>query len=233
MNNVERPTILIATPHARYNALEAVLRRRLDCTIVRARQREELTAARLNEWKPRYVFLPQWSWKIPSEVHEAFECVIFHMTDVPFGRGGSPLQNLIARGFEETKLTALRCADEMDAGPVYLKRDLSLLGTAEEILLRASEIMADMITQIVKDRPAPVPQDGEPTLFKRRTPGDGDLTTARSLRQAYDLIRMLDGEAYPPAFLDMGPFRLELSRASLRPDAVMADVRIRLKGDGE
>jgi methionyl-tRNA formyltransferase len=68
---------------------------------------------------PRYVFFAHWSWKIPRAVYEAHECVIFHMTDVPFGRGGSPLQNLISRGIYETKLSALRCVEEMDAGPVY------------------------------------------------------------------------------------------------------------------
>ncbi len=30
-----------------------------------------------------------------------FECVCFHMTDVPYGRGGSPLQNLIIREPQE------------------------------------------------------------------------------------------------------------------------------------
>ena len=48
------------------------------------------------------------------------------MTDVPFGRGGSPLQNLISRGIYETKISAFRCVAEMDAGPVYPKRPFSL-----------------------------------------------------------------------------------------------------------
>ncbi len=37
-----------------------------------------------------------------------------HMTDVPYGRGGSPLQNLIARGHTSTKLTAMRMTAEVD-----------------------------------------------------------------------------------------------------------------------
>ena len=32
-----------------------------------------------------------------QEIHENYKCIIFHMTDLPFGRGGSPLQNLISR----------------------------------------------------------------------------------------------------------------------------------------
>jgi hypothetical protein len=63
------------------------------------------------------------------------------MTDVPFGRGGSPLQNLIVRGRRETKLTALRMSREFDAGPVYMKEPLSLEGGAEEIYLGSADLM--------------------------------------------------------------------------------------------
>ena len=70
---------------------------------------------------PRYIFFLHWSWLVPEELFANYECVCFHMTDVPYGRGGSPLQKLIARGHRETKLTALRMVGELDAGPVYYK----------------------------------------------------------------------------------------------------------------
>ena len=117
--------------------------------FVYIKRKEDLSAEFLERIKPRYVFLPHWSFLLPENVFEKYECIIFHMTDVPFGRGGSPLQNLISRGIYETKISALRCVKELDAGPVYLKRPLSLYGSAEEIYLRASEIIEDMIYQII------------------------------------------------------------------------------------
>ncbi|WP_201246135.1 hypothetical protein [Halochromatium salexigens] len=71
-------------------------------------RKEDLTPERLREIAPRAVFFPHWSYLIPATIHEGWECVIFHMTDLPYGRGGSPLQNLIQRGHRETVLTALR-----------------------------------------------------------------------------------------------------------------------------
>ena len=62
------------------------------------------------------------------------------MTDVPYGRGGSPLQNLILAGHTETKLTALRMVNEMDGGPVYVKMPLKLEGAAQEIYIKAGEL---------------------------------------------------------------------------------------------
>lgn len=62
------------------------------------------------------------------------------MTDVPYGRGGSPLQNLILAGHADTQLTALKMVEEMDAGPVYAKRPLSLEGKAQDIYEKAGEL---------------------------------------------------------------------------------------------
>src|SRR5262245_52018328 len=115
-----RERIVIATPHARYDRLERELRAVPDLDVTRIRTPDQLSLETLRAIGPRYVFFPHWSDRIPSDVHSNFECVIFHMTDVPFGRGGSPLQNLIVRGITKTRLTALRCVEEMDAGPVYI-----------------------------------------------------------------------------------------------------------------
>ncbi|WP_299439218.1 hypothetical protein [uncultured Rhodospira sp.] len=185
-----------------------------------------LTPAHLEALAPRFVFFPHWSYKIPKAVFEAYPCVIFHMTDLPYGRGGSPLQNLIVRGHRETKITALRCVEAFDAGPVYMKRPLSLLGAAEEIFLRADRIIEDMIVEIVATEPVPVPQEGEPVVFRRRTPSDGNLAQATDLDGLYDMIRMLDAQGYPAAFVEVGPFRLDFTRAIRRCDGVVADVRI-------
>lgn len=217
--------IVLATPHRRHDCLERQLREQ-GLHVLRVHNEEELTVSALDAAAPCCVFFPHWSWKIPPEIFEKFECVIFHMTDLPYGRGGSPLQNLIIRGHRDTQLTALRCVADLDAGPVYLKRPLSLLGSAEEIFLRAAELMAEMITEIVEKRPVPKTQSGNVVAFKRRRPEDGDLKGLADIAQVYDFIRMLDAENYPPAFLETDKFRFEFSRASLRPDAVLADVRI-------
>ena len=189
----------------------------------------EITVEHLTELSPRYVFCPHWSHSIPADVFQNFECVIFHMTDLPFGRGGSPLQNLISRGIYETQISALKCVEEVDAGPIYLKRPLSLHGAGEEIYLRASDIVENMIVEIIKTNPQPIAQLGEPTFFKRRRPEQGNLLDTESLDQAFDLIRMLDVDGYPNAFINVGNLRLEFTRASRKVDSIIADVRITLQ----
>jgi methionyl-tRNA formyltransferase len=205
------------------------LREKSGLEVFRIKTQSELNLSTLADYSPRFVFFPHWSWKIPLDVHERFECVIFHMTDLPFGRGGSPLQNLIVRGMNETQLTALRCVAALDAGPIYMKRSLSLFGTAEEILLRASKLTEEIIERIVNEQPAPEPQVGKPTIFHRRTPQDGGLEELSELDKVFDYIRMLDADGYPPAFIETEHFKLEFSRASFKLDSVIADVKISRK----
>ena len=175
---------------------------------------------------PRYIFFLHWSGKVPAEIIENFECVCFHMTDVPYGRGGSPLQNLVVRAHRETKLTALRMTGEFDAGPVYLKEPLSLEGNAEEIYLRATNLSSRMIQSIIREQLDPTPQQGEVVNFKRRKPEESVIRNPASLQELYDFIRMLDADGYPHAFLDYAGFRLEFSRAGLYDGRIQADVRI-------
>ena len=187
----------------------------------------ELDGTALAAAPPRYIFFPHWSDKIPAEVWQWYECVIFHMTDVPYGRGGSPLQNLIVRGHRSTVVSALRCVELFDAGPVYLRRPLSLAGTAEEIFTRADSVIEEMIVEIVETNPEPVPQVGEPTVFKRRRPEDSNLASAATLDEWFDRIRMLDADGYPHAYLDVGRFRLEFRKAVSGDDRIEAAVTVR------
>ena len=192
-------------------------------------RREDVSEEHIRALAPDWVFFPHWSYIIPAEVYENFRCVIFHMTDLPFGRGGSPLQNLISRGIYETKITALQCVKELDAGPVYTKRALSLWGSAEEIYLRAGETIKEMMIELVRENPSPYAQKGDATTFTRRTPADGDIGDLQSLLQVFDYIRMLDADGYPAAFLQKGCLRMEFSRASLKDGYILADVRIRMQ----
>nr|WP_294859561.1 methionyl-tRNA formyltransferase [uncultured Fluviicola sp.] len=189
--------------------------------------KEEFNTVSLAKIKPVSIFIPHWSHLIPEEIYSNYECIVFHMTDLPFGRGGSPLQNLIVRGLNETKISALRVEQGIDTGPVYLKSQLSLDGTAREIFLRAASVIEKMIQKIICDQLQPEPQKGEPVIFKRRKKEDGNIKNLESISEIYNYIRMLDADGYPKAYLEFGDFVLEFSGASIESEhSILADVRI-------
>ena len=190
-------------------------------------QKEDFTVERIGSISPVKIFIPHWSYIIPSAI---FECIVFHMTDLPYGRGGSPLQNLIVRGLTATKLSALRVEVGLDTGPVYLKMDLSLSGTAEEIFVRVNKLVGKMIVEIIQNNLQPVPQEGDPVVFKRRKPEQSDMSGLEKLEEIFDYIRMLDADGYPHAYIEKGEFRYEFTRASIKADgSIVADVKITKK----
>ncbi len=176
---------------------------------------QQLTLENLRQLKPKYIFFPHWSWIVPEEILNEFTCVCFHMTDVPYGRGGSPLQNLISRGHQETKLTALKMTTQIDAGAVYLKAPLSLQGSAQEIFERSAKLSFEMINSIITLEPIPIEQTGQITTFSRRTAEQSKIQGNETLSELYDLIRMLDADSYPKAFFQHGDFTLTFEKAKL------------------
>lgn len=198
----------------------------LKINIYYIENKADLKYENLKKINPKYVFFPYWSYIIPKEVYQNFNCIIFHMTDLPFGRGGSPLQNLISRGIYSTKISAIQCEKEIDSGAIFLKKEMSLYGNAEEIYLRAYNIIEEMIIEIIKEEIIPVKQSGEVVVFKRRTPEDSDISSLDNLEKIYDYIRMLDAEGYPKAYIKNDKFKFEFERAALKNGYIQADVKI-------
>jgi len=227
-SSLQQRPLLVLCSRPWNNALAGRLSRQLNRPVESISKPAQLTTAAVAAIDPQWIFVPHWSHWIPKSIWGPWPTVIFHMTDLPYGRGGSPLQNLIQQGHNSTMLTALRCGDELDSGDIYLKQPLSLYGSAEEIFLRADRLIEEMIEQIVREMPVAKPQQGEPFLFRRRTPDQSNLATCPEgdLSAWYDQIRMLDAEGYPHAFLEANGMRLEFRRVCHRSDGLHADVKL-------
>jgi len=187
---------------------------------------EALTLDALRAINPRYIFFPHWSWKVPDAILNEYECVCFHMADVPYGRGGSPLQNLIVRGHKDTKLSALRMVADLDAGPVYCKHEMSLAGSAQQIYTEMAKLVYTQIRWLISNKPKPQPQTGEIVEFVRRKPEQSVMPKNGELAALYDHIRMLDANTYPPAIIQWGEWEIKFNNANHVGDVIEASVTI-------
>jgi methionyl-tRNA formyltransferase len=223
--NTSKTKILIATIKSWNieNALEFKDKHWGKYEVILITTKEELSCKLIKKYDPDYIFFPHWSWIIPEIIYENFECIVFHMTDLPFGRGGSPLQNLILRKVYNTKIAAIRVEKGLDAGKIYLKEDFFIgLGSAEEIFIEASKISFRMIELIIEEKLVPQAQEGEAVYFKRRKTEESNMSEVglQNLDEVYDFIRMLDGEGYPKAFLKMEKFKIEFSDVHRKGDSL-------------
>lgn len=193
-------------------------------------KREKFNLEYLGAIKADVIFIPHWSYIIPNDIFEKYECIVFHMTDLPFGRGGSPLQNLITRGIYSTKISALKVDKGIDTGDIYLKKDLQLNGTATEIFKRANHIIQKMIISILQNKIKPVSQKGKVTMFKRRKPQQSNIIELETLQKVYDYIRMLDADGYPKAYIENEFLKFEFNEASFtNKNEIIATVKIKMK----
>lgn len=190
---------------------------------------KKLTFKYVKSINPRYIFFPHWSEKVDKKITSNFECICFHETDVPYGRGGSPIQNLIIRGHKNTVVTALRMMNKLDAGPVYFKYPLKLNGTAQEIYERATKIIFNIINNMINNKLEPIAQTGKPVIFKRRKMEQSVITKKiKSLNKLYNYIRMLDAETYPRAYLHYGNLKIELTKPKIKKGQLTAQTNIKI-----
>ena len=85
---------------------------------------------------------------------------------MPFGRGGSPIQNLILRGYKHSPVCALKMTSGIDSGPIYMKRNLSLEGSLKEIFKELNLIINELIGELINNLPRPTPQMGKDLFLK-------------------------------------------------------------------
>jgi methionyl-tRNA formyltransferase len=194
--------------------------------------KDELAVESVKKINPKYIFFPHWSWIIPEEIYLNYECIVFHMTDLPFGRGGSPLQNLIIRGIENTKISALKVQKELDSGDIYLKENLNIsIGSAEEIFIQLSKtIFENMIPIFFNEDLIAKKQTGEPSIFKRRQAKDSSIVGSDivNINELYNFIRMLDGEGYPKAFIKINnKLKIEFSEVNLKSKKLTGRFEVR------
>ena len=191
------------------------LSRRANESWIRIKRKEDFNEATLCKLQPELVFIPHWSYIIPESVWKNFTCIVFHMTNLPYGRGGSPLQNLIVRGHTETMISAIKVDKGIDMGDIYCKSPLSLEGSAHEIFERSVPVIAQMIERIIEEQLSPSPQQGTPVHFKRRKEEDGRLNQLSTYTEVYNYIRMLDADGYPNAFVETEHFIIKFTEAKL------------------
>ena len=197
--------------------------------IIEIKTKADLTLELLEKVDPRYIFFPHWNWKVDSEIYERYECVVFHTAPLPFGRGGSPIQNLILRNIEKTPVCAIRMTEILDGGPIYDSIEVTLDGSITEIFSKIAVCVEKIIIKICQENIEPIEQSGTVVSFNRLTYADNELKSEYSIKELYDRIRMVDGLDYQRAYLNFGKNKIEFTEAHLDKNCLTAKIKIQIK----
>jgi len=174
------------------------------------------------------IFFLHWNYIVPSSIYNNYECINLHTGNLPEDRGGSPIQNQILLGKSASKVNALRMSDDgIDSGPIYCSEQITLQGTIFDIFNSIAKNGLKLICRIIDEDLKPTPQVfNNEIIFKRNKDNTIDFT--KSIESIYDKIRMLDSDDYPTAYLNIGDYKLEFSRAKFNGKEIISDVKILL-----
>lgn len=180
------------------------------------KSKEDLNLETLRDNGIDIIFFPHWSWFVGEDITKEYTCICFHSTPLPYGRGGSPVQNMVFRGHQSTEIVALKMNASVDSGPVYIRKNISLLGGGEEVYRRIYIAVIELIKELINKLPNPVEQEGVVTSFRRRTKEESQLSFLELPESIFDKIRILDIDGYPPAYIDIGDYRLTFTHPVMR-----------------
>ncbi|SDN36937.1 formyltransferase family protein [Afipia sp. GAS231] len=131
--------------------------------------------------------------------------LIVHASDLPIGRGWSPMVWEVIQGAKSITVTLLEAAEKIDSGAIWKKQNFQIADHElyDEINEKLFGITCELMNfAVVNFRTViPVPQDDRaPSYHRKRTPNDSKIDPDRSIREQFDLLRICDPLRFPAFF---------------------------------
>lgn len=156
-----------------------------------------------------FLFLISCHQIVRTEVRERYRhTLVIHASDLPRGRGWSPMAWDILNGAEDITVSLLSAEDGVDCGPIWQKRRFAVDGS--ELLSELNERLFEVELELMDwaldncDSTVPAPQKGEVSAWPKRTPADSEVDPTLPLTESFDIIRMADPERFPAFFAYRG-----------------------------
>ena len=201
------------------------LKRQKNVNWIRVANKKELQSAL--DINPDWIFFFHWSHIVNESVWKNFRCVTFHTSNLPYDKGGSPIQNQILKGIKKSKVNAIKMTGNIDSGPVYCSSSVTLQGSLTDIWLSIADQAKNLIRNCTEKNVKPVAQEKSNIKHnQRRKTSSIPVSSISEIIELYDHIRMLDAEGYPNASIKLGNFLIKFSRASIENKKIRCDALI-------
>ena len=121
---------------------------------------------------------------------------IIHESDLPKGRGFSPVKNQILKKNYKIKCCLIECVDKIDGGDIY-EYDYLVVGKNDlydDIRLKQFNISIKLIEKLLKKYPKikGKKQIGKPTYYKRFDEKSDEINISKNISSLFNLLRSTD-----------------------------------------
>ncbi len=134
--------------------------------------------------------------------------IVVHESRLPLGRGFAPFTWQILEGKNKIWLTLFEAAEKVDSGHIYFQEHILFEGhelhdeLKERLALKTVELILKFFENYSNVRG--IPQRGKTSWYRRRTPADSELDVHKTIKEQFNLLRVVDNERYPAFFWHKG-----------------------------
>ena len=129
--------------------------------------------------------------------------IVVHASDLPKGKRWSPLSWQILEGKNIIPITLFVANEEIDSGDYYLKDQLIFKGDEliDELRHSLGEKINSMILKFINStNKVKYKQNSKSSYFKKRNLAHSELDIDKTIREQFNLLRIVDNEKYPAFF---------------------------------
>jgi len=134
--------------------------------------------------------------------------LVVHESDLPSGKGWSPVSWQVLEGKNRIPVTLIEAHDRVDSGHIYSQREILLRGDelCPEIKYHQGKQTIALIMDFVNKYPEVEgkPQSGEESYYPKRTAESSELDVSNSIESQFNLLRICDNDRYPAFFVKDG-----------------------------
>ena len=145
---------------------------------------------------------------------------IIHESNLPKGRGFSPVKNQILKKIYKIKCCLIECVDKIDGGDIY-EYDNLIIGKNDlydDIRLKQFKITIKLIEKLLKKYPKikGEKQVGVPTYYKRFDEMSDEIDISKNISSLFDLLRSTDYNKHQNYFfLNKKKYFIKISKTKI------------------
>lgn len=142
--------------------------------------------------------------RIFNELHLNKHNIVIHESDLPEGKGFSPLTWQILEGKNSIPVSLFEANSEVDSGDIYFREFIKLSGheLINEIRDEQFKITEQLILKFLKNINSlnVVDKKKNETFYRKRDQADSVLDINKTIKEQFNLLRVVDNDRYPAYF---------------------------------
>ncbi len=184
--------------------------------------------------KPDVAVVAAYGLILPNPILDApaYGCLNVHASLLPRWRGAAPIQRAILAGDDETGITIMQIAEQLDSGPIYSQATTPITGKAtvtdlhDTLAALGARMMVQTLNNITQLSPTPQPE-ASITYAKKLTKAESKIDWTQSAEQLHRQVRALN--PWPGLWFKCDNMRVKLLAAKVikmqhdRPAGTMTD----------